>query len=272
MNAMTENHDSSARRSAKRSERTCAGCGNAAPIEELVRVILDPSTGEVAVDLANSGFGRGAHLHAAPDCVTKSLKGGLARVFKTKVVADASAIGADIVSAADRRIEGLLIGARRAGQLAVGSDVVTEAMRDGRADLVVVARDARAATRLPEIERAIAAGKAIALGDKQHLGLLMGGNARRDGEGARAPGEQPEVRSQAGRLEAVAVREVAVIAILHAGVADAVSRAYRMSGPFRGMRSDSRVLAVDRVAESSDAHVESTDRSEEAWSSSPEVR
>lgn len=242
MNAMTENHDSSARPAAKRSERTCAGCGKPAAAEELVRVILDPSTGEVAVDLAHSGFGRGAHLHPAPECVTKSLKGGLARVFKSKVTGDASAIGADIVKAADRRIEGLLTGARRAGQLVVGSDVVVEAMRDERAHLVLVARDARAAARVPEIERAIAAGKAIALGDKQHMGLLMGRGA------------------EAG--------EVAVIAVVHPGVAEAISRTYRMSGPFRVSAQGED----NRVGESRDAHVDSTDRSEEAWSSSPEVR
>ncbi len=234
---MTENHDTSARAAAKRSERTCAGCGETAPAEDLVRLILDPSSGEVAVDLGGSAFGRGAHLHPAPGCVAKSLKGGLARVFKSKVVADASVIGADIVKAADRRIEGLLTGARRAGQLALGADVVAQSMREGSVELVVVARDARAATRVPEIERAIASGKAVAFADKQHLGVLMG----RGGVG-----------DEAG--------EVAVIAILHVGVADAVSRAYRMSGPFRASGREQAAEAV------------STDRSEEAWSSSPEVR
>lgn len=249
MMTMTENDYGSTRAAAKRSERTCAGCGKTAPPEELVRVLLDPASGAIAVDLTgrpgDTALGRGAHLHAAPDCVAKSLKGGLSRAFKTKVVADAAAIGADIVTAADRRIDGLLTGARRAGQLAVGADAVVEALQAGRAELVVVARDARAATRLPEIERAVAAGKAIALHDKQTLGRLAG----RAGES-----------------------EVAVAAVLHQGVADAVARAYRMAGPFR-TSGTGEALAVE-VAKSapSDAHVESTGRSEEAWSSSPEVR
>ncbi|MBX3221481.1 MAG: YlxR family protein [Labilithrix sp.] len=218
-----------------RSERTCAGCGKHAAADELVRVVHDPSSGEVAVDLASSGFGRGAHFHPSPDCVAKALKGGLARVFKSKVVGDASAIGEAIVKAADRRIEGLLTGARRAGQLAVGADVVAEALREERAKLVVVARDAAAATRLPEIERAIASGQAVALGDKQRLGSLMSGRG-----------------------------EVAVIAVLHPGVAAAVSQTYRMSGPFRS--------AASVVAPPGGAGTESQDvRSEEAWSSS-EVR
>lgn len=219
----------------RRSERTCAGCGKHAAADELVRVIHDPSSGEVAVDLASSGFGRGAHVHPSPDCVVKALKGGLARVFKAKVEGDAAAIGEQIVRAADRRIEGLLTGARRAGQLAVGADVVAEALKDRRAHLVVVARDAAAATKVPAIEQAIASGNAVALGDRQRLGSLMSGRG-----------------------------EVAVIAVLHAGVAAAVGQTYRMSGPFRS--------AVSNAAPSGAAGTESLDvRSEEAWSSS-EVR
>jgi len=226
---MTTHDDSSAKAAKKRNERTCAGCAKHAFAEELVRVIHDPYAGEIAVDLAGSGFGRGAHVHPSPDCLARAIKGGFARVFKCAVVADANAVGAEIVRAADRRIEGLLAGARRAGQLAVGADVVAVALKEERAELVVVARDAAAATKLPEIERAIASGKAIALGDKRRLGLLMA----RD--------------------------EVAVIAILHPGVAAAVAQTYRMSGSFRG-------------AQGSTAPVPQGCReSEEAWSSS-EVR
>ena len=223
--------DESGRTVNKRSSRACAGCGKHAAPDELVRVVHDPSSGEIAVDLAGSGFGRGAHVHGSPDCVARALKGGFARVFKAKVLADALEIGDEIVKAADRRIEGLLTGARRAGQLAVGADVVAEALREGRAHLVVVARDAAAATKLLEVQRAIASGKALAIGDKQRLGLLMA----RD--------------------------EVAVIAVLHPGVAAAVAQTYGMSGPFRGAPAPAPVGS----AQVQDA------RSEEAWSSS-EVR
>ena len=228
MLTMTNNDDSSAKTAPRRNERTCAGCGKHAPAEELVRVVHDPSSGEIAVDLAGSGFGRGAHFHPSPDCVAKALKGGLARVFKSKVTGDAQSIGEEIVKAADRRIEGLLTGARRAGQLAVGSDVVVEALKENRAELVVVARDAAAATKLFEVERAIASGKALAFSDKQRLGSLMG----RD--------------------------EVAVIAVLHPGVATAAAQTYRMSGSFRGAAAGAAPVAAGV-------------RSEEAWSSS-EVR
>jgi ribosomal protein L7Ae-like RNA K-turn-binding protein len=147
-------------------------------------------------------------------------------VFKGEVVAEAGAIEQQIVLAAERRIAGLLSGARRAGQLAIGADAVEEALRGGQegAALVVVARDAAAATKLAGVGRAIAKGAAIPFADKGRLGEVLG---HRTGES----------------------REVAVVAVLHPGVADAIASTYRMSGPFMGMS-----------------------RSEEAWSSSSEVR
>ncbi len=214
MDVMTDNNERSAPPSGaetapekRRNERTCAGCQKHAAPEQLVRVVLGPSEPErgheIAVDLAGSAFGRGAHVHPSPECVAKALKSGFSRVFKTKVVGDVSALGADIVKAADRRIEGLLTGARRAGQLAIGSDVVVESLREGRGELIVVACDAAAAARLPEVERAIAGGNAIAWSQKQRLGQLLGRE------------------------------EIAVVAILHSGVAAATQQAYRMSGSFR---------------------------------------
>src|SRR4051812_6474260 len=82
-------------------ERTCAGCGKHAEADELVRVVHDPGSGEIAVDLASKAAGgRGAHVHPSPDCLAKALKSGFARVFKAQVTANAAALGEDIVKAA----------------------------------------------------------------------------------------------------------------------------------------------------------------------------
>lgn len=192
----------------KRTERTCAGCGQHADAGDLVRLVLDPSSGELAVDMAGSGFGRGAHVHGAPTCLAKALKGGFSRVFKQEIKGDAAVLSADIVEAADRRIEGLISGAKRAGQLAVGGDAVKDAQG---AKLLVVARDAAAAAKLPVVERAVAEGNAIAFADKSRIGAIL----------------SPTNVGGGG------TREVAVIAILHAGVAEAVAKTYRLSGAFR---------------------------------------
>lgn len=190
--------------------RLCAGCGKRDLADNLVRVVLGPgqdAEAEVAVDLADGRFGRGAHVHPTTECVTKAARGGLAKAFKTKITTTAEAIGAQIAAAAVRRVEGLLTGAKR-GKLAIaGGDVVREALRDGTAVLVVVASDAAAAVKLPEIEEAIRTGKAVSFGNKNELGAIFG----RD--------------------------EVAVCAVLHEGVADAIGGALRMALPFAGSRS-----------------------------------
>jgi predicted RNA-binding protein YlxR (DUF448 family) len=205
-------HDKDGARPGDRSARTCAGCGGRDAADAVLRVVLDPSSGEVAVDLAGSGFGRGAHVHASAACVEKACKSGFSRSFKTKVTADPGRVGEQIVLQADRRIEGLLGGAVRARQVAVGSDVVVEALREGRAELVVVAVDAAAAAQLGEVRRAVGEGRAIAWGIK--------GRGSKDGP-------RKGLGSIFGR------DEVGVVAVLHAGVADAIRRAHVAARPFR---------------------------------------
>lgn len=183
-------------------ERTCAGCGQHAAPEELVRVVLDPSSGELAVDLAAGGFGRGSWVHPSAPCVTKAIKGGFAKSFKAKVSVEPQAFGEQLVRAADRRIEGLLGGARRGKLVAVGTDAVKDAIVQQKAELVVVATDAAAAARQRDVEDAVAQGRAIAWNEKLRLGALFG----RD--------------------------EVAVCAVLHPGLAEAIKGVFRASRPF----------------------------------------
>lgn len=190
--------------------RTCAGCGKRVSPEELVRVVLDPTGDEatIAVDVGGSAFGHGAHVHPSPDCVAKACKAGFAKAFKTKVVANADEVAAQIIAGVDRRIEGLLIGARRARHLVVGADATVEALREGKVALLIVATDAAAAANLGEVRDAVASGKAIAWNVKARLGAFLA----RD--------------------------EVAVCGVVHDKVADAIGTAYRMSGPFKtGSRS-----------------------------------
>ena len=201
-----------------RSRRQCAGCAKRDFADVLVRVVLDPADGSLAVDLADSRFGRGAHVHASKECAQKALRGGFAKVFKCKVEGTVESLGEQILDAADRRIEGLLSGARR-GKLAIsGSDVVRAAYREGTAAIIVVASDAAAAAKLSEIQDAVAQGKAIGWSNKQRLGAIFG----RD--------------------------EVAVCAVLHEGVAKAIGNARSLAMPFAagGTRSEAWWSAEDR--------------------------
>lgn len=190
------------------ARRQCAGCGKRDSADDLVRVVLGVQTqtqgATLAVDLADSRFGRGAHVHASRECVQKALRGGFAKVFKCKVEGTVESFGEQITIAADRRIDGLLTGARRGKHAISGADVVRASYREGNAVLLVVACDAAAAAKLPEVQDAISQGKAIAWGNKQRLGAIFG----RD--------------------------EVAVCAVLHEGVARAIGRARSQASPFAG--------------------------------------
>lgn len=197
-----------------RTTRTCAGCGQRVSAEELVRVVLsvptpsslrsgvDPTGDDAAtivVDAAGSAFGHGAHVHPTRDCVTKACKGGFSKAFKSKVTASPEVFGKQLLEGSDRRIEGLLMGARRARHLVVGADATVEALRAGKVALLIVATDAAAAAQLGEVRDAIASGKAIAWSVKGRLGALLA----RD--------------------------EVAVCGVVHEKVAAAIGTAFRMS-------------------------------------------
>jgi predicted RNA-binding protein YlxR (DUF448 family) len=171
------------------SERTCVGCGKPAAPSALVRLVL--ALDRVAVDAAGGAFGRGAHVHAAPDCIERACRGGLARAFKRSVSIEPQTLAADIRAAFERRAVGMLLGARRAGYLALGADAAEDAVTAG-ARLVVLAADAGSLAK--RFERAVAQGRAACFGTKAELGRWFG------------------------------TGETAVFAVRHRGVAEALSR------------------------------------------------
>ena len=177
-------------------ERTCVGCGEKAAPEAFVRLVLAPDGASVAFDVSGGSFGRGAHVHPREACLALACKGGLSRAFRTSVVAKAADLHHELVLALDRRAQGLLVGARRAGYLVFGSDGASEALAKG-AFLAVVARDAAAAADRNEVRRAIAEGRAVAFMTKESLGNLFGRE------------------------------EVAVLAVTHAGIAKTLSSCIR---------------------------------------------
>lgn len=161
-------------RAPKRPVRTCVGCGQRDDAGAMVRLVLGEG-GEVAFDLAGGAFGRGAHVHARPECLEKAPR-GLSRAFKQDVRADAREVGAALVAACDRRAAGLVMAARRTRALAVGADASLEAVRKG-APLLVVAVDAGNAATAHEVARAVAEGRAVAWKTKSDLGAWIGEDA-----------------------------------------------------------------------------------------------
>ncbi len=158
--------------------RTCVGCRSrisAADAEASFRVVLGlvaPGGGhEIAVDLAGGSFGRGAHVHATPACIAKACCGGLARAFRCQVTSNEASLARSLVAAADRRIEGLLIGARRAGLLAFGEEA-KGAVAKG-VPLTLVAKDAGSSALGGPLRQAVAEGRVLAWRTKVELGFLF---------------------------------------------------------------------------------------------------
>jgi predicted RNA-binding protein YlxR (DUF448 family) len=159
-------------------ERTCAGCRariGSAEMESSFRVVLglaDPEgRHEVVVDLAGGSFGRGAHVHATAVCVAKACAGGFSHAFRRPVGSKVGVVAEALVAAADRRIEGLLLGARRAGWLAFGEDAKRAA--EGDLPLVVVAKDAGQSALGGSLRQAVADGRVVAFRTKAELGRLF---------------------------------------------------------------------------------------------------
>jgi len=163
-----------------KASRTCVGCH--APIDACGEgsfrlVLVPPSAGgagaahDVAVDLAGGSFGRGAHLHATPACVEKACAGGFSKAFRRPVRADATKLALDVERAAEARIVGLLLGARRAGLLAFGEEAKGHSAED--APLFVVACDAGASALGGPLRQAVKDGRVLAFGTKETLGTLF---------------------------------------------------------------------------------------------------
>ncbi|MGY5763862.1 YlxR family protein [Brachybacterium sp. DNPG3] len=74
----------------RRPERTCVGCRQAAPRDQLMRLVResapDGGTPRVRLDPRRSAPGRGAWLHPDASCLDLALRrGGLARSFRGAV-------------------------------------------------------------------------------------------------------------------------------------------------------------------------------------------
>jgi len=139
---------------------------------ELVRLVVGPE-GEVAADLAGGAFGRGAWVHPKPECVANA-PSGLARALRAEVRMSPSELWNELLGKAARRVKGLLITARRVKKLECGATAVEAAVLGRRAELVLVARDARAAADLPWVGPLVASGSALAFGNKADFGTWLG--------------------------------------------------------------------------------------------------
>ena len=128
------------------SIRTCTGCGAQAHPDELERFVLVADVG-LLHDLRGKAGGRGAHVHANPECLAKAARSGFRRAFRQDVTHETDRLLRDVRDAILVRLRESILVAARSRWVAVGQEAVAEAMRQGRAEIVFLAEDAAEGTR-----------------------------------------------------------------------------------------------------------------------------
>lgn len=154
-------------------ERTCVGCHAATAPSELVRLVLGPD-GSLVADARGGSLGRGAWVHPTEECVRKAVPRGVARSLKAEIKTSADEVLAQLGRAGIRRVLALISAAQRARKAAAGATAASEAIARGEAELVVVARDARAAAELSAVVRALGSGQGLYVATKAELGQALG--------------------------------------------------------------------------------------------------
>lgn len=157
------------------SVRTCAGCREREARDELLRFAYVPDfTPCIVPDFGGRLGGRGVWVHARAACLRRAIRGGFARALRMRVECDFEALRAQGCAQLERRIQGLLLAAKRRRALALGTDAARLSLAACTAHLLLVAKDA--AGRRDEIvaharERSV---PVIELSEKGQLGHLTG--------------------------------------------------------------------------------------------------
>jgi uncharacterized protein len=154
-------------------ERTCVGCRTATTPSELVRLVLGPD-GTLVADARGGALGRGAWVHPTAECVAHAVPRGVARALKTEIKTTADELLGQLRDQGMRRVLALISSAKAARKVAAGGTAASEAIARGDVELVVVARDARAAAELSTIAAAVGRGQGLVIGTKAELGVALG--------------------------------------------------------------------------------------------------
>jgi predicted RNA-binding protein YlxR (DUF448 family) len=110
------------------------------------RFVFEESLG-VLHDLRDKAPGRGAYVHATPNCLAKAARFGFCRGFRRDVELAPEEFVDTVRSAIRTRLEETARLAVRSGAAAVGQRSVEEAIKTSGADLLIVACDAGDATK-----------------------------------------------------------------------------------------------------------------------------
>ncbi|MET0340608.1 MAG: DUF448 domain-containing protein [Polyangiales bacterium] len=156
-------------------ERTCAGCRAHDDRDVLLRFVHVPENDPCIIpDFAARLGGRGIWVHPRVDCLRRASRGGFSRALRAQVTVDHDVLRSLGQGQILRRLDGLLLAAKRRRGLALGTDAVRLALAACTAHVLLVAKDA--AGRRDELVAAATEQRVtvIELSTKAELGRLTG--------------------------------------------------------------------------------------------------
>lgn len=161
--------------------------------------------------------GRGAWLHARPQCIGVACAKGFSRAFKEPLKLAVQVFYDRLREVAERQLEGLVLAAWRSRRLVYGGDAVKESLP--LAPLGVLATDARSVAKEVYVQDAAQSGKMLIWSTKAELGKWLG-------------------RS-----------EVGVMAVMDVAIATAMRRAIALSSLADGKMEDREFATADAAVE-----------------------
>ena len=161
-------------------QRSCLGCREVKPKDDLLRFVLDPER-VVFPDIARKLPGRGAYTCYSRSCLTSAIsKRQFSRSFKGEVtLLPADELISMITRLQEERITSFISMANKAGKAVSGSDKVMDALRKGTIALLVLAGDISPDSRTRFTAIAAKTGvKVIDFSLKERLGATLGKDIR----------------------------------------------------------------------------------------------
>ncbi len=149
----------------------------------MIRIVADPVTGKVLVDLKGKVPARGAYVCPARGCVEAACKGRLARALKSDPISvgGPEELSGSIASVLKGRILLLLGLAQRGGRVVSGTNIVVREIRRGCNTrwLAIVAEDASDGIAVKLVRRLMTGGVPVhkVLG-RAELGAAVGKGLR----------------------------------------------------------------------------------------------
>ncbi len=178
------------------SFRTCVGCREKKPIDELLRLVISPE-GKVLPDLYGRLPGRGAHVCPDIKCLEMAVsRNAFSRAFKCRVQApDPVELCQAFSKSGIERIRSMLATAARSGWIKAGRDAVRMSIRKDSASLIMLAQDSSSA---------------------------LAKQISREAERTHVPVKRILTKTELGKYHKA--RPLAVLAVTHRGVAKRLSK------------------------------------------------